>query len=105
MVENIDSIKPILRKYLELVKEKKIKIDKAYLFGSYLRGNATEDSDIDIAIISRDFLGDRFEDRKLIVPLRRNIDRRIEPIPYRPEDFSIPDPLVIEILNHGIEIK
>ncbi|OQY98067.1 MAG: hypothetical protein B6D35_13195 [Candidatus Brocadia sp. UTAMX2] len=33
------------------------------------------------------FSGDRFEDRRRIVPLRRNIDNRIEPLPFRPEDF------------------
>ena len=88
MPENLDKIKSIINKYIDEVKRNKIVVEKVYLFGSYARGTATEDSDIDIAIISNDFKGDRFDDRRLLVPLRRQIDWRLEPIPFRPEDFT-----------------
>jgi len=55
-------------------------------------------------LLSKQFKGDRFEDRRLLVPLRRQIDVRIEPIPYRPEDFQENDPLAIEIMRNGIEL-
>lgn len=82
-----------------------LRIEKVYLFGSYAHGTYREDSDIDIAIVSKDFTGDRFADRRRVVPLRRKIDRRLEPIPYIPENFKENDPLVMEILKNGIEIK
>ena len=104
MAKDIDRVKSIIKKYINTVQKNNILVEKTYLFGSYARGTASEDSDIDIAIISKDFKGDRFYDRRRIVPLRRNIDRRIEPIPYRPNDFTKYDPLVIEILTNGIEI-
>ena len=104
MAENIDQIKSILKQYIKIIKQHKIEIEKIYLFGSYARGTATDESDIDIAIISNDFEGDRFLDRRKIVPLRRNIDRRIEPIPFRTEDFTKSDPLALEIMTNGIEI-
>jgi len=104
MAKNINTIRKIIKRYSKVIGDNNVKIDKLYLFGSYAKGGAQNDSDIDIAIISRDFKGDRFIDRRLIVPLRRGIDRRIEPIPYRPEDFKESDPLVSEIVRSGIEI-
>jgi uncharacterized protein len=105
MANSQAAIRKIIRAYLKVIADNNIKIEKAYLFGSYARGTYREDSDIDIAIVSRDFSGDRFADRRRVVPLRRRIDRRLEPIPYLPEDFKENDPLVIEILKNGIEIR
>jgi len=39
------------------------------LFGSYIKGTPREDSDIDIAVISSVFKGDRYLDRRRIIPL------------------------------------
>lgn len=94
-----------VKQYLNELNKHGITIEKAYLYGSYARGNYHKDSDIDIAIISRDFQGMRFYDWKKIVPFRRNIDVRIEPIPYRPEDFTDSDPLAVEVMATGEEIK
>jgi predicted nucleotidyltransferase len=104
MAESRDKINDILKKYMAIIAANNIKIDKAYLFGSYAKECATDESDIDVAIISTDFSGDRFADRRKVVPLRRKIDRRLEPMPYRPENFKENDPLVAEILRNGIEI-
>ncbi len=99
------AINKIIHLYIEAIAANHIEVEKVYLFGSYAHGTNHEDSDIDLAIVSKSFSGDRFDDRRRIVPLRRAIDRRLEPIPFNPENFKDNDPLVIEILNHGIEIK
>ncbi|RPJ59569.1 MAG: nucleotidyltransferase domain-containing protein, partial [Dehalococcoidia bacterium] len=39
----------IARRYVDELRKRDIDIDEAYLFGSYVKGNATEWSDIDIA--------------------------------------------------------
>ncbi len=104
MAENINSILNIIQRYYNIVSRQNINIEKLYLFGSYAKGTADEDSDIDIAVISENFKGDRFLDRRLLVPLRRGIDRRIEPVPFRPEDFKDYDPLVNEIIKNGMRI-
>ncbi|OGW49072.1 MAG: hypothetical protein A2Z50_00545 [Nitrospirae bacterium RBG_19FT_COMBO_42_15] len=83
----IDKIIVSLKKYIQELQKNGIPIQEAFIFGSYVKGNPREESDIDIALISSVFSGDRFEDRRKIVPLRRKIDNRIEPIPFRPEDF------------------
>ena len=48
-----------IRKAVDLIKDflkdRHITVDKIVIFGSYARGNYTEDSDLDIAIVSRDF--------------------------------------------------
>ena len=104
MVKKSDSIIKIVKKYLEKLEENRIHISAAFLFGSAVQKENREINDIDLAVISCDFSGDRFDDRRRIVPMRREIDRRIEPIPYRPEDFNENDPLVCEIMRTAYKI-
>jgi len=104
MTKKDEMIRRIIKTYIGVIAKNNIKIEKVYLFGSYARGTALKDSDIDIAIVSKNFFGDRFADRRRVVPLRRKIDRRLEPMPYTPENFKENDPLVVEILRNGIEI-
>ncbi|MFH0887405.1 MAG: nucleotidyltransferase domain-containing protein [bacterium] len=98
-------IKDKAKKFLEEIHKHKIRVSKAYLYGSYAKGEARQDSDIDIAIISPDFSGNRYFDTLKIISMRRNIDCRIEPVTYKPEDFEDSDPLVAEIKSTGMEIK
>ena len=97
-----DSIVEIVKRYIAGLEKNNIKVIEAVLFGSYVRGTPKEESDIDIALVSPDFTGDRFEDRRRIIPMRRKIDSRIEPIPFRPEDFYDGGMLVDEIKRTGI---
>ncbi len=82
-----DSILEIVRRYIDELKKNDIEVSEAIIFGSHAKGTSVEESDIDIAVVSTAFTGDRYADRRRIVPLRRKIDSRIEPIPFRPEDF------------------
>lgn len=95
----------VVKKYLEELERNNIPVQEAIIFGSYAKGGPREESDIDIALISEAFTGDRFEDRRRIVPLRRKIDSRLEPIPFRPEDFSKGGNLIDEIKRTGKVIK
>ena len=45
--------------------------------------------------------GDRYSDRRLIVPLRRGIDSRLEPIPFTPDDYAKGGMLIDEIKSTG----
>ena len=63
-----------------------------------------KDSDIDIAIVLKDFTN--LVDMQLdLMRLRRNIDSRIEPHPFREKDFDISDPIVNEIIKYGKAIS
>lgn len=94
-----------VKRYLSELNKYGIHVEKAYLYGSYATGNYHKDSDIDIVIISRDFQGMRFSDWKRIAPLTEDIDVRIEPMPFRPEDFTDSDPLAVEVMATGEGIK
>lgn len=76
---------------------------QVYLFGSYARGANHEESDIDIAVILDDYIN--VMDIQLeLMRLRRQIDSRIEPHPFREKDFELSNPLVYEIVTHGEKI-
>jgi predicted nucleotidyltransferase len=94
-----------VKRYIAELEKNKIPIKKAIIFGSYARGKAKTESDIDVALVSEVFSGDRFEDRRKIIPLRRGIDNRIEPIPFRPEDFENGGILVEEIRKTGVVVS
>lgn len=79
-------------------------IDKAYIFGSYAKGMATNWSDIDLAIISRDFSDEIFDDRLYLMKIANRFDDRIEPTLYSPSNFSLNDPLVAEICKNGVQV-
>ena len=74
------------------------------LFGSYAKGNYNDDSDIDIAVVLKDYKN--LIDIQLdLMRLRRKIDSRIEPHPFREKDFEISNPIVNEIIKYGQEIQ
>jgi len=104
MVAPADSIIDIVKRYIEELRKHNIPVREAILFGSYVKGTIKEESDIDIAVVSDAFTGDRFEDRRKIVPLRRKIDNRIEPMPFNPEIFSRGSILIDEIKKTGVRI-
>jgi len=99
------NINTSIAKYLNLIKEKLFDIETAYLFGSYARGNSTEESDIDIALIFRN-LDDsrRFDIQVQLMLLAAQIDSRIEPHPISNEDFNSGNPFAVEVKKTGIEI-
>jgi predicted nucleotidyltransferase len=97
-------ITAVVKKYIEELEKNRIHILEAVIFGSHAKGMAKEESDIDVALVSEAFTGDRFEDRRRIVPLRRKIDTRIEPMPFKPEDFNNGGALVEEIKRTGIAL-
>ena len=105
MVEKTISIdiQDSIMRYIEEV-AKKYEIDAIILFGSYAKGNNTEDSDIDIAIISKDF-NDIYDDMAKLMLLTWDIDARIEPHPIKTEDFEEKsNPFIQEIINTGIKV-
>lgn len=92
----------IAQKYASLIKTA-FNCQQIFLFGSYVTGTFDEDSDIDIAIILKDF-NDPIEIQLELMRLRRKIDSRIEPHPFREKDFNMTNPVVYEILKHGQRI-
>ena len=83
--------KPIevsIKKYLETLRARNIRIKKAILYGSYANGKADKDSDIDLAIISPDFGNDSFDEAIMLRKLTRGIDLDISPRPYSIKQYQ-----------------
>jgi len=97
----------IVQTYLQVLKKAGIPIDKAFLYGSYARNEANEDSDIDLMLVSRIF--DTDDDYVLSKPwlYSSKVDHRIEPISigllrYNSDDTS---PIIELVRQTGIEIQ
>ena len=97
-------IEKTVKSYLEQLERIGIHVQQAFLFGSYASGKHDEWSDIDLAIVSKDFIGNRFEDRNKIRKITLQVNSDISPMPYRPEDFNDSDYFVKEILETEIKI-
>ena len=80
-------------------------ISKAYIFGSYAKGQEDKWSDIDVAIISPQISNDRFEERIRLTELAMSIDDRIEPLPFNLDSFSDDNPFVRQIKTEGVAIS
>ena len=68
-----------VKRYTEAV-TKELSPAAVVLFGSHAKGNAREDSDIDVAVIFDGFEGDWLEISSSLWRLRRGISYDIEPI-------------------------
>lgn len=99
-----DQIREVLKKYIHTLEENHIHVRRAVLFGSYAEGRANEWSDIDIALVSESFDGDRFNDRSKIRRITLSVSSDLSPLPFRPEDFISENPFVREILEKGVRI-
>jgi predicted nucleotidyltransferase len=79
-----------------------VPIDKAILFGSYANNNYDINSDIDVALVSPNFNGFGFEDRKFFSKI--NIKKEfvdIETKTFPTAYFEKGDPFIKEILCSG----
>ncbi len=92
----------IATKYANAVKSK-YDLVKIILFGSYVKGNFNNDSDIDIAVILKEY-SNLIDIQLDLMRLRRKIDSRIEPHPFREKDFNMTNPIVNEIIKYGQDI-
>ncbi|HZK71364.1 MAG TPA: nucleotidyltransferase domain-containing protein [Clostridia bacterium] len=96
-------IEHIVKEYANLVM-KELKVSEMYLYGSYVKGTFSADSDIDIAVVGENFIGDPVEDMLKLMRIRRKVDMRIEPHPFKSSDFELSNPYIQEILKTGIKI-
>ncbi len=87
MVKTAQEIEQIIEKYKEELKKYNIHPEKIILYGSYAKGNAREDSDIDLVVISSDFENMNLRERLEILGLAAgNILEPIEALGYSPKE-------------------
>ena len=97
----------IVKAYVSALNKSGISVQKAFLYGSYARGEATEDSDIDIMLISSIFDKNDMDARIKAWSLTRQVDIRIEPYTVGLQKFLTDEvsPLLQIVKQEGIEIK
>lgn len=104
MVRIPAKIKVTIDKYLQALNNNNIPIKEAILFGSYATGKYNKWSDIDIALVSDIFEGDRISDKDKIRQLTLSVSSEIEVIPFPPHEFNTENPFANEIISTGIRL-
>jgi len=96
----------VIRKFVNALKQEGIAIDRVILYGSYATGKTRPDSDIDVAVISKNFGKDRVEEGMILFRIAGKVDSRIEPIPISSKSYENDTwiPLIYEIKENGIEV-
>ncbi len=101
----VDDIKAVVDKFIRAA-EKIVNIQEAYIFGSCVVGKNRFDSDIDLAIVSEDFTGNKFIDAQKFNDIVIDTDPRIEIHTYKPQEFREDVSLFVkEIKEKGIKVK
>lgn len=78
------------------------------LFGSYARGDADEDSDIDVIVVSEEFSHIPFLRRMPLILKKVRFDRHIDFICYSPKEFEKiknTSSIVMDALKYGIKLN
>lgn len=106
MVEISQKINNIIGEYISDI-QKYMKVDKAFIYGSYAKGNNNEYSDIDIAIFSDSFINQSFVESVsfLFSIARKYKEMSIEPVAFTLSDLQNDNPFVNEIIATGREIS
>jgi predicted nucleotidyltransferase len=97
----------VIKEFVDALKREGITIDRVILYGSHVKGHTRPDSDIDVAIVSRDFGKDRVEEGMILFRIAGKIDPRLEPVPFSTRTYEKDTwiPLIYEIREKGKELK
>ena len=93
------------RGYLAKVKNSDIRFSEAWLFGSYVKENQHNDSDIDIAIVLEDGIKKTFETELKLMVIRSGEETLIEPHAFTKDEFNSAMPIPNQIIKNGERIK
>jgi len=99
-----ETIKSVVRKY---IKSLPLKVDKAILFGSTVKGDRLKDSDVDLIVISQDFQKMTLPERFLVLQKNWRPHLDLEAFGFTQEEFNkLKDKSIVlqEATEHGINI-
>lgn len=96
-----------VNRYLLLLKENGIDIDKAFLYGSFAKGEDNANSDIDVLLVSKMFDSSNDKAVGIAWKITRQVDPRIEPYLIGLKKFNNDEisPLLQIIKREGILVS
>lgn len=97
-------VKKEVLKYIKVLKRDEVPLRQVIVFGSYAKGEQNQWSDIDVCLVSPQFQ-DKTDAFVYLMKKSNEIQSRIEPHPFHPNDFVNEDPLVWEIKKTGVEVE
>jgi predicted nucleotidyltransferase len=105
MAVDIKIVNNAAKAYADRVRQE-MPVTRAYLFGSYALGTATEQSDVDICFFLDSFDGKRRVDiiKKLLKLTEGYDDVGFEPLALPSTELSNGNPFAMEVVNTGVEI-
>ena len=105
MAADIKEINKIARLFAEDVRQV-MPIHKAFLFGSYAKGYATDLSDVDICFFLENYNGKKRVDiiTELLCMGGKYPDAPFEPIVFESSELQNNNPFVNEIVSTGIDL-
>ncbi|MGI6343962.1 MAG: nucleotidyltransferase domain-containing protein [Bacillota bacterium] len=83
--------------------QQQLPISQVILYGSHVRGEANELSDINLVVISPQFGKNKLQEIRLLSQIALDCDEDIEALPYSLEDLEnlIPGSFLDEVLRTG----
>ena len=105
MAVDAKGITQMAHNYAEDVK-RILPVERAFLFGSYAQGRATEFSDVDICFFLKDYNGKQRVEMiaELLGLTGKYLDAAIEPLVFESSEMQNGNPFVREILATGKEL-
>lgn len=90
----------------DFLKDRNITVDRIIIFGSYAKDNYTKDSDLDIAVISRDFNEkDVFQKAEMLKGLKWTLVEKLEfsfdIVPVSLKQWQESSSLVVDFIKEG----
>lgn len=73
-------IRGIIERFVAAIEREGIRVQKIFLYGSYSRGEERKYSDIDVAVVSKDFEEDTIEANMKLWRIAVRIDVRLAPL-------------------------
>lgn len=100
-----DAVLGIIQKFKQVL-ESNIRVEQVILFGSYARGTAREDSDIDLVVISPGFAGKTYWERiDILTEAIYKVFAPIEASAFTPDEWKSEQSLLSDYAKHGVVVE
>lgn len=97
-------VEGIIRKFITELKKERIEVIKVFLFGSYAKGDAREDSDIDVGVVCNSFGTDSIEQNMKLWKIAVRVDTRISPISLSMAEFKEEYIPIVPEIKKGLDL-